>query len=244
MAAVLVGLAGRHTRGEDPQAHPPGGAWGEPAPGVGGHGPPGVGAEALGPTARVAEAGEHGRGLGHSGGGEGVPAKQPAAVALGHGERITREPVARCEVARELGAPDLMGGQAQVGGLPRLAEGSTVSSLGPPARAAEDRADHGARGSWPTRLTSLEPCEPLLGAPRRGMLAQLDAGLDDRRRRLRGAGARWARALLQSWRTGWERAVEPRVARLPTDAVQCAPLGDRQRPSQVIGEAWGLLVQG
>jgi hypothetical protein len=40
------------------------------------------------------------------------------------------------------------------------------------------------------------------------------------------------------------RALDPLVARLTTAAVPCAPRSDRPRPSQVIGDALGLLVHG
>src|SRR5918996_4406220 len=53
MAPMLLGCAGCDARGEDPQADPPGGEWGEPAQGLGGQGDPGVGAEARGHPQRL-----------------------------------------------------------------------------------------------------------------------------------------------------------------------------------------------
>jgi hypothetical protein len=59
-----------------------------------------------------------------------------------------------------------------------------------------------------------------------------------------GAGARLARAILQPQWTGGEIALEPRIARLTTDAGQGASRSDRQGFPQVIGDEWGLLVPG
>ena len=244
MAAVLLGFAGLDALGEDAPAHPPGGELGQPAEGVGGTGHAVVGAEACGPPARCEHAGEDGLGLGHPGRSEGGTAEQKAAVAVGHGERSTIEPVARVDVARELGAPDLVGSQDQAGGLPRMATVATGSSLGHHARTAEDITNRGARGSRPAGMAFLEHCQPCLGAPRRVMLAPFDEGLDDVLGGLMGAGERVTRAILQTWWTGYARAVDPLVRRRTTDAVPCAHRSDRQRPSQVIGEEWGLLVPG
>src|SRR5918996_226852 len=133
MAAVWLGCAGLDALGADPQAAPPGGEWGEPAQGGGGTGHPGVGAEALGQTARFAQAGEYWLGLGHTGRSEGLPAEENAAVAIGHGERISIEPIAHVDVALESGAPAIVGGQDLAGGLPRMAQVSAVSCLGPQA---------------------------------------------------------------------------------------------------------------
>jgi hypothetical protein len=59
-----------------------------------------------------------------------------------------------------------------------------------------------------------------------------------------GAGARFARALLQPRWTGFEIALDPLIARLTTDAVQFASLCYRQCSSQIIGDELGLLVHG
>lgn len=83
-----------------------------------------------------AQAGEHGLGPLHTGGGERLTAEQEAAVAIGHGERITGEPVARFEVACQIGAPDSVGGQDWAGGLPRMAKVSALSFLGHQAMTA------------------------------------------------------------------------------------------------------------
>lgn len=82
-AAGWLGCAGPDAFGEAPPAAPPGGEWGEPAQGRGGEGHTVVGAEALGPAERFEEPGEHGRGVGHTGGGEGLAAAERAAVAIG-----------------------------------------------------------------------------------------------------------------------------------------------------------------
>ena len=89
MATMLPGFAGRDARGEDAQADPPGGAWGEPAQGIGGKGHPVVGAEALGQAQLVEEAGEHGLGFGHTRGRERLTAEEKAAVAIGPGQGLT-----------------------------------------------------------------------------------------------------------------------------------------------------------
>jgi hypothetical protein len=156
MAAVLLGFAGLDALGEDTQEDPLGGELGEPAQGVGGKGHTVVGADALGQTVLFEQAGEYWLGLGHTGRREGLTAEEKAAVAIGHGERITIEPVARFEVALEIGAPDIVGGQDLAGGLPRMANVSTVSCLGHQAMAAEDIANRGARGYRPARMTFLE----------------------------------------------------------------------------------------
>ena len=105
-----------------------------------------VGTDALGQTARLEQAGEHGLGLGHTGRREGLTAKQQAAGAIGHGERITVAPVARVAVALAIGALDIIEGQDRAGGLTRMANVSTVSCLGHQAMATEDIANRGARG--------------------------------------------------------------------------------------------------
>jgi hypothetical protein len=124
------------------------------------------------------------------------------------------------------------------------ADVARVSCLRYHARAAQDVADRGAPGHRPARLTCLQDRPPCRGAPRRVSTAPFDEGVDDVLRRLRGAGAWFARAILQTRWTGCELVLEPRVARLTTDAVPCAPRCERQCSSQVIGEALGLLVPG
>jgi hypothetical protein len=128
---------------------------GQTGEGLGGQGHPVVRTETRRASTRFAYAGEHGLGLEHTGGGARLAAKPNAAVASGHGERITEEAGARCEGALAIGAPDLVGGQELAGGLTRRAHGSTVSCLGPHAMAVEAIADRGARGSRPARMLCL-----------------------------------------------------------------------------------------
>ncbi len=96
--------------------------------------------------------------------------------------------VTRLEVAFEIGAPDIVGGQDLAGGLPRMANVSAVSGLGHQAISASDITDGGARWSRPAWMTFLENGKPFLGAPRRVMTAQLNAGLRHMPGRLMGAG--------------------------------------------------------
>ena len=244
MAAVLLGCARRDELGADAQADPPGREVRESTQGVGGQGHPVVGTDALGYTARVDAAGEHGLGFSHTGGGESRTAEAHAAVAIGHRPGITVQAVPGVTLAVAIGTPPLVGRSEPRGRLARMAEAATVTCLRDQAAAAHDSADRGAPRPRPARMPWVHERPQCLGAACRVPTTHLHDGLDAVRRRLLRAAAWGARTSLQPWGSGGEIALKPLGARLTTDAVPRAQRSDRPRSSQVVSHAWEVLVHG
>jgi hypothetical protein len=147
-------------------------------------------------------------------------------------------------LALAIGTPPRVGRRDPRGRLARRAEGAPVTVLRDQAVAAPEIADWGAPRPRPARMTWVQARQRWLGAPCRVPTTPRHEGRNAVLRRLIRAGAWGARTILQTWWTGGEIALHPRVARLTTDAVQRAHLSERQRSSPVVAIQWICWAMG
>src|SRR5262252_1777861 len=168
------------------------------------------------------QAREYGLGLLDPGRGQCLAPEQEAPMRVSHGERIAVDAVAGLELAFEVRAPHVVGGDDRRGGFARMADGSSLAWPRYEPIALQNLARRRARGQRPTAMAALQDRQQLLGTPRRMMRPQLDQRRFDVRRGAMWAGVRRARQLFESRRPIMQITIDPFVPRLATNAIVCA----------------------
>jgi hypothetical protein len=108
----------------------------------------------------------------------------------------------------------------------------------------QDVAGRRTPGQGPARMPLMQQSQELLTAPGRVSTPRLQDRLHDLIGCLIRRAPRAPRAFLQARGAVAQVAVDPLVAGLAADAVQCAQLRNRQGVAKEVGDELGSLVHG
>lgn len=147
------------------QANPPGGEGGEPGEGVGGKGNAIIGAYPVGQAIFFEQAVEDGFCAENSRGMKALAADDVAADVIGDGEREAIDTVAGFELALEISAPEVVGGENGVRGFTGMTNPTLTAGSGNQAVALEEIADGGSAGKIPIGVAAMNNFQDLFGTP-------------------------------------------------------------------------------